>query len=351
MSTQQFTAGAPKPEEPSRGRPHQQAPNARLVFLTGATGFIGSRLARRLAERGDRLRCLVRPTSDTADLERLGAELVAFDLTDADAMAEAMREVELAYHAAAIYDIGPAVDSTTIQRTNVDGTHAFVQAVERAGTPRAVYVSTTGALAPVTKAAEPAADEQPVLLDPERAPSRYQRTKVEAHRLARTAIRDGLPLMIACPAFVYGPGDAGPGGRFIADVATGRMPGLLMDPAWFSYVHVDDVVDALVRVGADGALGAEYILSGEPHSVNEFAAEVARLAGRRPPMLRFPVPLARLTGMLLDPISRLTGIRFPISRESVDSASRQRLTHGHERASRELGYSPRSLAEGLPETF
>ncbi|MFW6079350.1 MAG: NAD-dependent epimerase/dehydratase family protein, partial [Gemmatimonadota bacterium] len=119
------------------------ADEARRVFLTGATGYIGSRLARRFATAGDRLRCLVRPTSDTADLERLGAELVTGDLTDADGLARALDGCDLAYHLAAYFDVGP-VDERAMRETNVEGTRAFVEAVERVRPGRAVYVSTTG---------------------------------------------------------------------------------------------------------------------------------------------------------------------------------------------------------------
>lgn len=318
----------------------------RLIFLTGATGFIGSRLARELTARGDRLRCLVRAGSDTSDLERLGAELVVGELTDSATIERALEGVDVAYHLAAIYDVG-VVNARALERTNVGGTRAFLEAVERAGTPLAIYVSTTVALAPV----ETGEGDETSEVEPGASfPSVYHRTKTEAHRLAREAQGRGLPLIIVCPAFVYGPGDRGPGGRFTADLLAGRVPGLLTRPGWFSYVHVDDVVDGLIRAGVGGRLGAVYILSGEHASVDDFAARVCAIAGKRPPRLRFPVPLAWLTGALLDVISRLTGIRFPISRENVQVTSGLRWLHSHATAARELDWNPRPLAEGLPET-
>jgi nucleoside-diphosphate-sugar epimerase len=318
----------------------------RLVFLTGATGFIGSRLAARLAARGDRLRCLVRGRSETAALERLGSELVEGELTDPATLTRALEGVDLAYHLAAIYDVG-VVDAASLERVNVGGTAAFLEAVERAGTPRAVYVSTTAALAPApagegdeTSEVEPGAS----------FPSVYHRTKTEAHRRARAAQAAGLPLVMVCPAFVYGPGDRGPGGRFTADLLAGRVPGLLSRAGWFSYVHVDDVVEGLLLAGDQGRPGEVYVLSGEHCSVDDFAARVCALAGKRPPLLRFPIPLARLSGSALDLVSRLTGFRFPISRENVDVTAGLRWLHSHAKATRELGWHPRSLDEGLPET-
>jgi len=319
--------------------------DGRRVFLTGATGFIGSRLARRLAARGDSLRCLVRPSSDTTALERLGAELVHGELTDADAIARALEGVDIAFHLAALYDIG-VVDRAALERTNVQGTAAFLEAVERAGTPRALYVSTTAALAPV---AEGEGDEETEYPPGARYPTVYHRTKAEAHRLARDAQRRGLPLIIVCPANVYGPGDQGPSARFTRDLLAGRVPGLLAREGWLSYVHVDDVVEGLCLAADRGAPGNVYILSGEHLPINEFARRVCELAGRKPPRLRFPVPLARATGAALDLVARVTGLRFPISRETVDVAS-HRWVHSHARATEELGWTPRPLAEGLPET-
>ncbi|MBI4545668.1 MAG: NAD-dependent epimerase/dehydratase family protein, partial [Gemmatimonadetes bacterium] len=100
----------------------------RLAFLTGATGFIGGRLARRLAESGYRLRCLVRPTSAAEELERLGAELVHGELTDAALLTGALDGAEVAYHLAAAYEIG-VVDERAMERANVGGTQAFLGAV------------------------------------------------------------------------------------------------------------------------------------------------------------------------------------------------------------------------------
>ncbi len=317
----------------------------RRYFLTGATGFIGSRLARRLLGRGERVRIWARPGSRTEALERLGAEVVRGDLLDVEGLTGALAAADVACHLAAIYDVG-VVDAAALERTNVGGTRAFLDAVERAGTPRALYVSTSVALGPV---AVGAGDEST-----RHGPhyySTYERTKTEAHRLAQAAQARGLPLIIVCPANVYGPGDQGPNGRYIRDLLRGRVPGLPRDPAWFSYVHVDDVVEGLLLAADRAPLGSTYVLSGEDRSLNDFTQEVARLAGVRPLRLRFPAALVRITGTLADAISRLTGWKLAVTRENADTAAGHRWLHSHERATRELGWEPRSLAEGLPETI
>jgi nucleoside-diphosphate-sugar epimerase len=316
-----------------------------LVFITGATGFIGGRLAEALAGRGYKLRCLVRNPARAARLQAQGAEIVVGDVADADAMRRGLDGASLAYHVAAMYDIG-RVDVAAMERTNVGGTRAFLDAAREAGLPRSVYVSTIAALGPVSSGD---GDEDTRYDGP--FPTHYHRTKTEAHRLALAAQSAGMPLIIACPAFVYGPGDEGPAGDFLEDILRHRLPGLPTKPTIFSYVYVDDVVAGLVAAAERGRPGSTYVLSGETASTTEFARRAARVAGTWVSPLRFPGPAVRLTGVLMDAVSSVTGWRMPISREAAASgASGQRWVHSWGKAARELGYQPRSLDEGLPPT-
>lgn len=315
-----------------------------MIYITGATGFIGERLTRRLLARGEQVRCLVRAPQRADQLQALGAELMVGDLADEQTHVDGLKDAKLAFHLAAIYDVG-IVDAAALDRANVEGTRAFLSAVAKARTPRAVYTSTTVALPPTNRGeSEPrGAATAPYL-------SHYHRTKAEAHRLARTAQESGLPLIIVCPSFVYGPGDHGPGGRFMRDILGRRLPGLLAQPASFSYVHVDDVVSGMISAGDNGKIGEVYLLTGEASSMNDFAQRVATLGGTRAPALRFPTALARMTGTMLDLIARPTGLRFPITVEGVATTAINEWLHTHERATRDLGYQPRSLNAGLPET-
>lgn len=315
------------------------------VFLTGATGFIGSGLARQLIARGDRLRCLVRDTSRGLFLEKLGAELIPGEITDTIALQRGLRGADIAYHIAAMYDIGP-VDVRAMERVNVGGTRCFLEECARTGIARAAYVSTTAALGPVAEGS--IGDENSSWSGP--FPSHYHRTKTEAHDAAKQAQQRGLPLMIVCPANVYGPGDNGPNGRFVRDLIRGRVPALLRDPAWLSHVHVDDIVAGMLAVGDRGATGETYVLSGEAASINDFAERVARIAGRRPPPLRLPAAPVSVAAGFADALSRVTRVRFTTNREAVRVAYHHRWLHSHERATREFGWTPRPLDEGLPPT-
>ena len=311
----------------------------RLIYITGAGGFIGSRVAKKLIRRGDTIRALVRSRARGSALEALGAELVIGDVADRAVHAQGLEGASGAIHLAAIYDIG-IVDSAALQRSNVEGTRAFFEAAEAAGTPRIVYTSTTAALGPADSSEPTEAYEGPYH-------SEYHRTKSEAHRLARAAQKKGLPLVIVCPSFVYGPGDGGPAGRFIEDIGKRRLPALLSAPAHFSYVFVDDVADGLIAALDNGKTGEVYILSGEATDMNDFAGRIAKRLGVSPPRLRLPVVIARPAARVMDVISRVTGIRLPLTREAVNTTSVDRWVHTHERATRDLNYKPRSLDEGL----
>lgn len=318
-------------------------PGGPLVFMTGATGFIGGRLARVLAERGYRLRCLVRARQRASDLGSLGAELLVGDASDEAAMRQGLDGARFACHLAGTYDLG-RVDRDAMRRVNVEGTRAFLAALRTADVERALYTSSTVALGP---AADIGSDDN-VYNGP--YPSVYHRTKTEAHHLAVAAQRDGLPLVIICPALVYGPGDRGPSGRYVIDVLRHRVPGLSTKPAWFSYAHVDDVASGMAAALERGRNGSTYVLSGEHVSVNEFTKRIAQLGGTWAPPLRVPPFMIRVTGSIMDAVGRMTGVRLPVSRELADAAGTgERWVHSHDRATAELGYAPRTLDEGLPE--
>lgn len=312
--------------------------------MTGATGFIGGRLARALLARGYRLRCLVRAPERATELAGLGAELIVGDAADVAVVRRGLAGARFACHLAGTYDLG-RVDQAAMEHVNVAGTRAFLDALRTAVVERALYTSSTAALGP---AADVGTDDD-VYRGP--YPSIYHRTKTEAHHLAVAAQQDGAPLVIICPALVYGPGDEGPSGRYVRDVLRHRVPGLSTRPAWFSYAHVDDVADGMVAALERGRNGATYVLSGEHASVNDFTKRIARLAGTWAPPLRVPPFMIRLTGSLMDAAGKLVGRRLPISRELAETAATgARWVHSHERASRELGYAPRLLDEGLPGT-
>lgn len=286
----------------------------------------------------------MRDRARAADLVALGAELIDGDATDGAAVLRGIAGVDVAFHLAGIYEIG-VVDRAALERVNVHGARVFLGALDASGVKRGVFVSTTAAFGP--------SEGGRVDIDARYTgpyPSTYHRTKTEAHWLAREAQRRGAPLVIVSPAFVYGPGDAGPPGRLIRDLLKHRVPGLLSEPASFSFVHVDDVAAAIAAAGELERTSRVYAIGGEVCTINDFAEQVCALLGRRAPRLRFPVPLARVTGHVLDAVTRLSGARFTISAESIRVTARTSWCHDDPQAAAELGHAPRPLAEGLPPT-
>lgn len=312
-----------------------------MIYITGATGFIGSRVATRLLERGESLRCLVRSRKKAAWLADAGAELIEGDATDARTHERGVQGASGAIHLAAIYDIGN-VNRSALWRTNVDGTRAFLAATS---TVRSVFVSSTVALGPGDGSEEPRdAYEGPYH-------SVYHHTKAESHRLARAAQKSGAPLIIVCPAFVFGPNDEGPAGRLISDLRRRKLPALLTHPSTFSFAFVDDVADGIIAALDRGRVGEVYVLGGDAATLTDYAKKICAMVGVKPPALRLPHSFAKLASGLLDPVSRVTGIGFPITREAVTTTTGDSWVQKFARSIADLSYQPRSLEAGLARTL
>lgn len=315
--------------------------------MTGATGFIGRRLAPRLVEAGWHLRCLVRHPERAEGLRALGADLVHGDTADATVLRHGCGGADAAIHLAGVYRLGPPA-AGRVRRVNVEGTRAFIEAVRAESVPKAVYVSTTGCFRPANPG-DPLQDPVTAAAWEGPFPTRYQETKSEAHHLAVAAQDAGVPLMIASPAFVYGAGDEGPAGQLVRAVLRGLLPALSNRPGTFSFVYVDDVAEGLLAVLRRGETGGAYVLGGETATLNDFVECLARVAGVRPPPLRLPVPMLVATGALLDVVSAVTRMTLMISKESVRITTGGRFLVDEEPTRSALHYVPRPLEEGLTD--
>jgi nucleoside-diphosphate-sugar epimerase len=315
------------------------------VFLTGGTGFLGGEVARRLRERGDEVRALVRRPERADGLRALGCALVPGDLSDEEALVEACRGASAVVHCAAVYEVGvPESRRADLLETNVRGTERVLGAALSAGVPRAVHVSTVAVFGDTGGAV---ADETWTRTAPDYT-SVYEQTKVLAHRRALELAAQGLPLIVVQPGAVYGPGDPSTLGELLARFLDGRLPALPFPDLGVTPVHRDDAAAGIVLALDKGVPGESYVLAGEPVRARELLQVLAEVSGRRPPRFAVPTPLLRA----LAPAGRLVGppLGFPPNlREVIASADRVTFWARSDKAADELGWTSRPLREGLRE--
>jgi nucleoside-diphosphate-sugar epimerase len=315
------------------------------VFLTGATGFIGSALAAALRDRGDDVVALVRSPAKASALAVQGCELLEGDLGSVGTLKRGMDGADAVIHAAAIYEVGVREDRwADMLDTNVDGTERVIDAAAFAGVPRIVYVSTVNAVGNTDGAV---ADEQTTHHG--RYVSQYDKTKHMAHEVAERKIAEGVPVIIVMPSAVYGPKDASPVGLALHMFLSGRMPAMVMGQTGLSFVYRDDVVAGILTALDRGRIGEKYILSGDNATLRDFIAVAGDIAGRRPP--RFDLP----TGVLraVAPLGPLMGpaLGLPPNIREVISAGEATYYATHAKATAELDFHPRPLAQGLRDTL
>jgi dihydroflavonol-4-reductase len=316
------------------------------VLVTGASGFIGSAVARRLVEEGFSVCALVRPQSRRDHLTALGIETVEGSINEPAAMRAALASRRYLIHVAADYRLW-APDPGEIVATNLGGTRVVLEAAASAGVERVVYTSSVATVEPQPDGTP--ADEGAFM--PERAASgAYQRSKIVAERLVREMAKAGLPAIIVNPATVIGPNDARPTptGRIIIAAATGRIPAFV--DTGLNLVHVDDVARGHVAALRRGRIGERYILGGQNVCFARMLADIAALAGRRPPRLRIPWYAALPVAWTAEAVSRWTGREPLATREGVRHA-RQRMFFTSAKAEAELGIRARPYMEALAEAL
>ncbi|MDX6582100.1 MAG: hypothetical protein QOI10_1284 [Solirubrobacterales bacterium] len=318
------------------------------LFLTGGTGFIGGHVARKLRQRGDDVRVLVRSAAKGAELEALGCELVVGDLSDEAAIAAGLEGCEALIHNAAVYEVGiPESEHRAMYEANVLGTERVLRAALAAGTPKAVYVSTVGAFGNTHGEVVDESYEHPG----REFTSYYEQTKYEAHQIAKRLIADeGLPCVIVQPGGVYGPDDHSAIGTQINQFLAGKMPLIAFPDLGMNMVYVEDVADGILLALDKGAVGEAYVLGGEITTMRELIGAVGRVADKKPPSRAIPTGMLKLMAPAGPLVGKVMG-QPPNLRELISSADGVTFWAKHDKAMAELGYSPRGLETGLRETL
>lgn len=321
------------------------------VLIAGGTGFIGRRLSLAALEKGWDVHLLVRNRDGEVPLQLagMGASLIEGDLTDEKAVRDIFSEIRPShyFHNAGWYELGiPTRLREAMRAVNVQGLVHTLEAAEANGVEKIVLTSSTTALGDTggevvdegfTRQSEPK--------------SWYERTLYEAQQVARARIKAGMPIVMASPAQVIGPGDHSVFGIMLRLFLRGRLPPTLWAAEGaFSFVYVDDVARGLVRVMEDGEIGDNYFFAGSIMTNREMIRLWKAHTGRALPIVWIPKSMAIAVGHLSAPLLRLAGQPAFISPEVVRS-SFVSFRYNDEKARRELGLSLRSAEDGWAETI
>jgi dihydroflavonol-4-reductase len=316
-----------------------------VALVTGASGFVGSAVARALVARGLNVRVLMRPSANRLNIAQLHCEPVAGDMRDADSMLAAMKGARYLFHVAADYRLW-ARDPGEIERNNFAGVHATMGAALKSGVERVVYTSSVAALKPGAAAVDETSRHTP-----QSVIGAYKRSKLVAEREVERLVREeALPCVIVAPSTPIGPRDVKPTptGRVIVEAASGRMPAFV--DTGLNLVHVDDVAQGHLLALDKGKIGENYILGGTDVALETMLGDIAFLSGRRAPTVKIPRgPLFPLA-WAAEALARVTG-KEPFLTTDALRMSRYRMFFSSEKAKRELGYTARPYKEGLKDAL
>jgi len=312
------------------------------TLVTGATGFVGSHVARQIVSTGQKVRILVRGTSNLDMLEGLAAERVEGDLRDAASLERAMEGVRRVFHVAADYRLW-ARNPEEIYESNVGGTRRLLEAAARAGVERIVYTSTVATIAVPRDGALPNEETRAVLGE---MIGHYKRSKFLAEQEAIVAAAKGVPVVIVNPTAPVGPGDwkPTPTGRIIVDFLKGKMPAYV--DTGLNLAAVEDVAEGHLLAAEKGRIGERYILGGRNMTLKQILDALASITGRPAPRVRLPHAVALAAGYADEWISRLVGREPHVPVEGV-KMSRHRMFIESDKAERELGYKASPINAAL----
>jgi dihydroflavonol-4-reductase len=295
------------------------------ILVTGASGFVGSAVARKLVEAGYSVRALVRGASPRGHLAGLDLEFFEGDLRDRKSVEGAAAGMRYVFHVAADYRLW-ARDRSEIFASNVEGTRNLMEAALGAGVERVIYTSSVATIA--VRADGTAADETTPLRE-EQGIGAYKRSKIAAERLVETMVAErGLPAVI--------------------EAAKGRIPAFI--DTGLNLVHVDDVASGHLAALRRGKIGGRYILGGQDVLFSQMLRDIAGLVGRRAARVRLPWRALIPVAYVAEAMANITGREPFATRDGVHMA-KHRMFFASTKAERELGYRSRVYTEGLDDAI
>src|SRR6201997_5467037 len=305
-----------------------------LAFVTGATGFLGSHVARVLSDEGAQLRLLVRSNSNPQNLRGLKADTAVGDLRDASSIEKAMAGCDTVFHVAADYRLWVR-DPADMYRSNVAGTRAILEAARKNGVRRVVYTSSVATIG-FTGNGHPADEDSPVSLAD--MIGHYKRSKFMAEQIALEAGRSGLEVVTVNPTTPVGEQDVKPTptGRIILDFLKRKFPAYV--ETGLNLVDVRECARGHVMALEKGKSGERYILGGEDLTLKQILDKLAKLTGLRSPTLKLPYIFAYMAGLVDEAITG--GLLHREPRATVDAVrmGKKKMFASSAKAERELGW-------------
>src|SRR5271170_6937907 len=310
-----------------------------LIFLTGATGFLGSHVAHALAEQGADLRLLVRPTSNLKNLEALQAgssriETAIGDLRDAASLEKAMAGCEVVFHVAADYRLW-VQDPAEMYRSNVEGTRAILAAAQKNGVRTVVYTSSVATMG-FTGNGHPADEDSPVSLAD--MIGHYKRSKFMAEQLALETGRGGMRVVIVNPTTPVGEQDVKPTptGRIVVDFLKRKFPAYV--ETGLNLVDVRECAHGHIAALERGKSGERYILGGENLTLKQILDMLGKISGLPSPTIKLPYFFALAAGVVDENVTgRLLG-REPRATVETVRMGKKKMWASSDKAERELGW-------------
>jgi dihydroflavonol-4-reductase len=314
------------------------------ALVTGANGHVGAALVRELLRRGVPVRALVRKNADVRSLEGLDVEKVHGDVLDADSLVPAAQGCEVVYHTAAVYTMW-AKDPAEIVKPAVEGARNMFAAAGKAGVRRMVYTSSAAAVG---------TSDAPGVVRTEKDwntdyKNPYYQAKTESERIAhQLAAEHGVPVVVVNPVMVLGPGDwrITPSTQNVRDLLTGAVP---VFDGGYALVHVDDVAKGHVLAAEKGVPGERYLLTSVNLTVQEYADALRKRFGHGSTR-RIPLWALRGLASASTALSKLTGGKPMISKDTIDEVAGRWMVYDNTKARTQLGWDPQCLDPILTDT-
>lgn len=319
-----------------------------LSLVTGATGFVGAAVTRKLLAEGHQVRVLCRRQADLTNLENLPVEINHGDLTDHPSLNKAVHGCDFVFHVAADYRLW-VPDPKQMHAINVTGTKALMQACLDAQVKRVIYTSTVATIG-IHKDGTPSHEGTPIQASDLIGP--YKQTKYAAElQVKRMIDEQQLPAVIVHPSTPVGPGDIKPTptGRLIVEAARGKVPAFVN--TGLNVAHVDDVADGHILALYKGKIGRHYILGGENLTLQALLSELAQQLQRPPPRIRLPANLVLPLAYISEAWARSITHKAPLMTVAGVKLSRKPMFFSSQRAIDELAYQPRPAQSAISDAL